>query len=89
MGIFQKVPKKYLVGNDWANGFKTHNELTMYPLGKYPLAPSVRETEGLFDYVDGAAKQSPGDGNVEPSVAKFSDIWAAGGSLRRSPFVST
>ncbi|KAF9781703.1 hypothetical protein BJ322DRAFT_1023073 [Thelephora terrestris] len=22
----------YLVGNDWANGFKTHNELTMYPL---------------------------------------------------------
>jgi hypothetical protein len=62
MGIFQKVPKKYLVGNDWANGFKTHNELTMYPLGKYPLAPSdtsfasqdripprppMRETEGL------------------------------------------
>jgi hypothetical protein len=43
MGIFQKVPKKYLVGNDWANGFKTHNELTMYPLGKYPLAPSDTE----------------------------------------------
>jgi hypothetical protein len=41
MGIFQKVPKKYLVGNNWANSFKTHNELTMYPLGKYPLAPSV------------------------------------------------
>jgi hypothetical protein len=40
MGIFQKVPKKYLVGNNWANGFKTHNELTMYPLGKYSLAPS-------------------------------------------------
>jgi hypothetical protein len=43
MGISQKVPKKYLVGNDWANGFKTHNELTMYPLGKYPLAPSVTD----------------------------------------------
>jgi hypothetical protein len=42
MGIFQKVPKKYLVGNNWANSFKTHNELTMYPLGKYPLAPSER-----------------------------------------------
>jgi hypothetical protein len=41
MGIFQKVPRKYLVGNNWANGFKTHNELTMYPLGKYPLSPSV------------------------------------------------
>ena len=23
-----------------ANGLKTHNELTMYPLGNYPLAPS-------------------------------------------------
>ncbi|KAF9793079.1 hypothetical protein BJ322DRAFT_1016684 [Thelephora terrestris] len=32
MSIFQKVAKKYLVGNDWANGFKTHNVLTMYPL---------------------------------------------------------
>ena len=47
MGIFQKIPKKYLVGNDWANGFKTHNELTMYPLGKYPLAPSVSSGSGL------------------------------------------
>ncbi|KAF9786382.1 hypothetical protein BJ322DRAFT_1020427 [Thelephora terrestris] len=30
--MYPVVPKKYLVGNDWANGFKTHNELTMYPL---------------------------------------------------------
>ena len=29
------------MGINWANGFKTHNELTMYPLGNYPLAPSV------------------------------------------------
>ena len=29
------------MGIDQANGFKTHNELTMYPLGNYPLAPSV------------------------------------------------
>jgi hypothetical protein len=42
MGIFHKVPKKYLGGNNWANGFKTHNELIMYPLGKYPLATGVR-----------------------------------------------
>ena len=30
-----------LVGNGWANCFRTHNELTMGLLGKYPLAPSV------------------------------------------------
>ena len=29
------------MGNDWANCFKTHNEPTMYPLGKCPLAPSA------------------------------------------------
>ena len=28
------------MGISQANGFKTHNELTMYPLGNYPLAPS-------------------------------------------------
>ena len=30
-----------LVGNGWANCFRTHNELTMGLSGKYPLAPSV------------------------------------------------
>ena len=30
-----------LVGNGWANCFRTHNELTMGLPGKYPLAPSV------------------------------------------------
>ena len=30
-----------LVGNEWANCFRTHNELTMGLPGKYPLAPSV------------------------------------------------
>ena len=29
------------MGINWVNGFKTHNELTMYPLGNYPHAPSV------------------------------------------------
>ena len=29
-----------LVGNGWANCFRTHNELTMGLSGKYPLAPS-------------------------------------------------
>ena len=45
MGTFSKNSecsfKKYLLGNDWENCFKTHNELTMYPLGKCPFAPSV------------------------------------------------
>ena len=30
-----------LVGNGWVNCFRTHNELTMGLLGKYPLAPSA------------------------------------------------
>ena len=40
-GNFLKVFNTYLVGINQANGFKTYNELTMYPLGNYPLAPSV------------------------------------------------
>ena len=44
-GYFLKELTTYLLGNDWANCFKTHNELTMYPLGKCPLAPSVTEAE--------------------------------------------
>ena len=32
-----------LVGNGWANCFRTHNELTMGLLGTYPLAPSEEE----------------------------------------------
>ena len=34
-----------LVGKGWANCFRTHNELTMGLLGKYPLAPSVRRVK--------------------------------------------
>ena len=30
-----------LVGNRWADCFRTHNELTMGLPGKYPLAPGV------------------------------------------------
>jgi hypothetical protein len=55
--------------------------------------PAQASDEGdggsLFDYVDSAAEQSPGDGDVGPGVPKFSDIWSAGGTLRRSLFVST
>jgi hypothetical protein len=55
--------------------------------------PAQASDEGdggsLFDYVDSAAEQSPGDGDVGPGVQKFGNIWAAGGSLRRSLFVST
>ena len=41
-GYFLKELTTYPLGNDWANCFKTHNELTMYPLGKWPLAPSMK-----------------------------------------------
>jgi len=39
-GYFLKVPTIYLLGMSWANCFRTHNELTMYPLGILPFAPS-------------------------------------------------
>jgi hypothetical protein len=54
--------------------------------------PTQGSNEGdggsLFDYVDSAAEQSPGPGDAEPGTPKFSDLWAAGGSLRRSLFIS-
>ena len=34
-----------LVGKGWANCFRTHNELTMGLLGKYPLAPQCESYE--------------------------------------------
>jgi len=40
-GYFLKVFTTYLLGMSQANCFKTHNKLTMYPLGKLPFAPSV------------------------------------------------
>jgi hypothetical protein len=36
-----KEPTTYLQGNDWANCFRAHKELTINLLGKFPLAPSV------------------------------------------------
>ena len=36
-----KEPITYLLGNNYANCFRDHKELTMDLLGKYPLAPSV------------------------------------------------
>ena len=39
-GYFLKVPTIYPLGMSWANCFRTHNELTMYPLGILPFAPS-------------------------------------------------
>ena len=39
-GYFLKEPTICLVGICQANCFKTHNELTIYPLGKCPFAPS-------------------------------------------------
>jgi hypothetical protein len=39
-GHFSKEPTTYLLGNNWVNCFRAHKELTMDPLGKFPLAPS-------------------------------------------------
>ena len=39
-GCFLKIFTKDLLGIGQANCFRTHNELTMGLLGKYPLAPS-------------------------------------------------
>jgi len=35
----------YLLGMSQVKCFKTHNKLTMYPLGKLPFAPSERDAE--------------------------------------------
>ena len=40
-GFFWKILGMYPVGIGWANCFRNHNELTMYPLGKCPLAHSA------------------------------------------------
>jgi hypothetical protein len=40
---FSKKPTTYLLGNNQANCFRAHKELTMDPLGKFPLAPSEME----------------------------------------------
>jgi hypothetical protein len=42
----------------------------------------------LADYVDSAAEQSPGDGDVGPGVPQFGDIWEADRSARRHLFLS-
>ena len=45
-GYFLKEPSICLVDICWANCFKTHNKLTLYPLGKCPFAPSVTANKG-------------------------------------------
>ena len=52
-----------LVGNGWANCFRTHNELTMGLSGKYPLAPSVYTA-----HLDNSVRMS-GDGESEEGIA--------------------
>ena len=52
-GYFSKELTTYALGNDWANYFKTRNVLTMYPLGRCPLAPCVWElssSDALWGY---------------------------------------
>jgi len=44
-GYFLKEPTICLVGICWANCFKTHNKLTLYPLGKCPFAPSDEDNQ--------------------------------------------
>ena len=53
-----------LVGNGWANCFRTHNELTMGLSGKYPLVPSVIIPRGRayltsFEKMMGALQPHP------------------------------
>jgi hypothetical protein len=54
--------------------------------------PGQASNEGdgrtLFDYVNSAAEQSPGDGDVGPGVPQFGDIWEADRSARRHLFLS-
>jgi hypothetical protein len=52
---FSKVLSMYPVGIQQANCFRTHNELTMYPLGKWPLAPSVRDWKARFHRLSGVS----------------------------------
>ena len=54
-GYFLEEPTICPVGICWANCFKTHNELTLYPLGKHPFAPSV--VDQLCHYSKGKGKE--------------------------------
>jgi len=71
-GFFHKIPsgyivdtlpknkgslfKKYPLGMSQVNCFSTHNELTMYPLGKLPFAPSGCKEKWSDDTAKGQAR---------------------------------
>ena len=74
-GNFLKVFNTYLVGINQVNGFKTHNELTMYPLGNYPLAPSDPGWEGrIWHAYDGVNKGNEAYSNCLGEA--LCDVWA-------------
>jgi hypothetical protein len=52
-GYFSKELTTYLLGNNQANCFRAHKELTMDPLGKFPLAPVTFKM--LFKQIDVSA----------------------------------
>jgi len=61
-GYFLKVPTIYLLSMSWANCFRTRNELTMYPLGILPFAPSVyTEDEEEMQMETGNGPMTRGD----------------------------
>ena len=69
MGTFEKILGMYPVGIGWANCFRTHHELTMYPLGKCPLAPSVtRYSEETIELI--ARRGIDGGGQVRERTGK-------------------
>ena len=58
VGTFKKSPAKYPLGVGWANCFRTHNELTMDPLGILVFAPSDRNPDESINMSDLSSNES-------------------------------
>ena len=58
-GHFSKELTTYLLGNNQVNCFRTYKELTVDPLGNFPLAPSGKELTGQTKMAKGSEEQIP------------------------------
>jgi len=67
-GSFTKYPLGIWVGICQANCFKTHNKLTLYPLGKCPFAPSECPKCGLAWYKEKDLLESNGKRKIPQKV---------------------
>ena len=58
-GHFVKELNMCTLADGWAHCLKNHNVITMYPLGKWPFAPSVcsRSINALLNTIDRALEQ--------------------------------